>query len=261
MSRPVALVTGASSGIGRALAEVAAARGHDLVLVARSGGALEDLAAGLAERHGARAHVVPADLALREAPRRVAAAVGRLGLEVDVLVNNAGFGLHGPFSGTDLDVERDMIDLNVGALTSLTKLFVRPMIERGQGRILNVASTAAFQPGPGMAVYYATKAYVLSFSVALAVELEGTGVTVTCLAPGPTRTRFAERAGAARTPLFSSPAVMDPATVARRGWRALERGERIAVVGFLNRLGAFLTRFAPRTFAARAAGWLQRRTD
>lgn len=254
--RPVALVTGASGGIGREIARVAAAEGHDLVLVARSESALRELADEVAGHHGTRAEVVVADLADRDAPARVAAEVERLGLSVHALVNNAGFGVWGAFPETALEREVGMIDVNVVAPTALTKAFVGPMIARGAGRILNVASTAAFQGGPRMAVYYATKAYVLSLSVGLAVELEGTGVTVTVLCPGPTRTGFADRAGAEGSRMFSGGKGADPARVARAGWRAMERGERVEVVGLANRLGAFGTRLVPRGVAARVAGML-----
>lgn len=256
--QPVALVTGASSGIGRELAQVLAAEGHDLVLVARGEADLVELARDLGERHGIEARVLPADLARPGAPGEVAAAVERLGLEIDVLVNNAGFGLHGDFLETDPAVERDMIAVNVAALTELAKRLAGPMAARGRGRILNVASTAAFQPGPGMAVYYATKAYVLSFSVAIAVELEGTGVTVTALCPGPTRTGFAEVAGAGRSRLFARSRGMDAGRVARAGYRAMARGRKVAVVGFWNRLGAFANRLSPRPFAARVVRRLHR---
>lgn len=255
--RPVALVTGASSGIGREIAGVAARRGHDVALVARSVATLAALADDLAARHGAEAWVVPVDLSLPGGPSRVVEAVDALGLSVDVLVNAAGFGLYGPFLETDLDTEREMIALNVVAVTALTKAFAKRMAERGSGRILEIASTAAFQPGPRMAVYYATKAYVLSLSAALAVELEGTGVTVTCLAPGPTETGFRAAAGAGRSRVFAEAATMDAATVARKGWEAMEKGRTVRVPGPWNRLGATAAGFVPRRLAAKVVGWLQ----
>jgi hypothetical protein len=255
--RPLALVTGASSGIGLELARVAAARGHDLVLVARGEDALRALAAELERDHGAAAHIVPADLSAPEGPDATARAVEDLGLEVDVLVNNAGFGLYGDFLATDLEIERDMIAVNVVAPTVLAKRFAVPMVQRGRGRILNVASTAAFQPGPRMAVYYATKAYVLSFSLALSIELQGTGVTVTCLAPGPVRTPFRERARVSASRLFSGERGREPAEVARAGWAALERGRRLVIPGAWNRIGAGAARVVPLPFAARAVAMLQ----
>ena len=255
--RPVALVTGASSGIGLELARVAAARGHDVVLVARGRDALRALAEELARVHDARAHVVPVDLSTPEGPDAVVAAAADLGLEIDVLVNNAGFGLYGDFLDTDLGVERDMIAVNVAAPTILAKRLAGQMARRGRGRILNVASTAAFQPGPRMAVYYATKAYVLSFSLALSIELEGTGVTVTCLAPGPVRTPFRERARVSRSRLFSGERGGEPADVARAGWTALERGRRLAIPGVWNRLGSVAARVVPLPLAARVVAMLQ----
>ena len=255
--RPVALVTGASSGIGLELARVAAARAHDVVLVARSADALRTLADELARAHGATAHVVPVDLSMPEGPDLVVAAAEEIGLEVDVLVNNAGFGLYGEFVETDLAIERDMIAVNVTAPTILAKRFAEPMVRRGRGRILNVASTAAFQPGPRMAVYYATKAYVLSLSMALSIELERTGVTVTCLAPGPVRTPFRERARVSRSRLFSGERGGEPAAVARAGWTALERGRRLAIPGVWNRLGSVAARAVPLPLAARVVAMLQ----
>ncbi|HUF89339.1 MAG TPA: SDR family oxidoreductase [Gemmatimonadota bacterium] len=255
--RPVALVTGASSGIGLELARVAAARGFDLVLVARTESALRRLAGELERDHGAAACVIPADLSDPGGPASVAEAVAGLGLEVEVLVNNAGYGLYGDFLDTDLAVERDMVAVNVTAPTDLAKRFAGPMVERGHGRILNVASTAAFQPGPRMAVYYATKAYVLSFSIALAVELDGTGVTVTCLAPGPVRTPFRERARVSASRLFSGERGMEAVDVARAGWRGLERGRRLVVPGVWNRVGATVARLVPLSVAARAVALLQ----
>jgi short-subunit dehydrogenase len=253
--RRVALVTGASSGIGLELARVAAERGYDLVLVARGDAALRALAAEIERDRGVSARVVPADLAAAGGPDAVARAVEDM--DVDVLVNNAGFGLYGEFLDTDVDVEREMIAVNVVAPTVLAKTFARRMVRRGRGRILNVASTAAFQPGPRMAVYYATKAYVLSLSIALSIELAGTGVTVTCLAPGPVRTPFRERARVSSSRLFSGERGMEPEAVARAGWAALERGRRLAIPGIWNRLGAAAARGVPLPFSARAVAMLQ----
>ena len=250
-------MTGASSGIGLELARVAAARGHDVVLVARGEDALRALAEEIEREHAAIAHVVPVDLARPDADETIAATIENLGLAVDVLVNNAGFGLYGDFVETDLGIERDMIAVNVTAPTALAKRFAIPMVKRGRGRILNVASTAAFQPGPRMAVYYATKAYMLSFSLALSVELDGTGVTVTCLAPGPVRTPFRERARVSASRLFSGERGREAAEVARAGWTALERGRRLVIPGGWNRLGAGAARVVPLPFAARAVAMLQ----
>jgi short-subunit dehydrogenase len=189
--RKTALVTGASSGIGLDLAKRFAAEGYDVALVARSEGKLKEVAAALEAEHKVRAHVVTADLAKAGAADALVAALDARGIDVDVLVNNAGYASYGAFAETDLADELAMIQVNVVVLTHLTKLLVRKMVAKRSGRVLNVASTAAFQPGPLMAVYYATKAYVLSFSEAIAEELRDTGVTVTALCPGPTRTAFA----------------------------------------------------------------------
>ncbi|MDX1660234.1 MAG: SDR family oxidoreductase [Gemmatimonadota bacterium] len=258
--RTVALVTGASSGIGREIARIAAERGHDLVLVARGEDALAALAGELSHEHGAESTVLPFDLSLREGPSMLVETVDDRDLAVDVLVNAAGFGLYGEFLETDLDVERGMIDLNVGAVTELAKAYARRMAERGSGRILNVASTAAFQPGPRMAVYYATKAYVLSFSVALAVELEQTGVTVTCLAPGPTETGFQHTAGAEGSRVFADATTMDAVTVARKGWEAMAAGRTVYVPGAWNRIGAGAAGWVPRRIAAKIVARLQPET-
>lgn len=244
--RPVALVTGASAGIGRELAKLLAADRHDLVLVARRADDLRALADELAAAHGVTAHALPADLADPAAPPRLFDEVAAKGLAVEVLVNNAGFGALGPFADADLGRMLAMIQVNVTALTHLTGLFLPGMRQRGRGRILNLGSTAAFQPGPLMAVYYATKAYVLSFSEAVAKELEGTGVTVTCLCPGPTRTEFGDVANMAGTALFSGPNVMAAGPVAAAGYRGMMRGRRLVIPGLANRLLVFGERFVPR---------------
>jgi short-subunit dehydrogenase len=176
---------------------------------------------------------------------------------VDVLVNNAGFGLNGRFAETDLDRELAMIQVNIAALTHLTKLFLKPMVERGRGRILNVASTAAFQPGPLMAVYYASKAYVLSFSEAIAEELGGTGVTVTALCPGPTATGFAEAAEMTNSRLFKLKKPMTSMDVAKAGYRAMQRGKRIVVTGAMNKLLAQSVRISPRALVTKVTRTLQ----
>jgi uncharacterized protein len=248
-----ALITGASSGIGLELADLLAAGGHDLVLVARREQALRQLGDDLQRRHGIKASVVMADLAKPEARARLAAGIARAGTEIGILVNNAGFGLRGAFVETPVERDLEMIDVNISALTHLTRLFLPRMLERRDGRILNVASTAAFQPGPLMAVYYATKAYVLSFSAALFVELQGTGVTCTALCPGPTRTEFQAVAGMGGTALDSKAISMDARTVARAGYRGLMRGKAVVVPGWLNKAGVIGAKLAPRLLAARIA--------
>jgi uncharacterized protein len=251
MSPPeTVLITGASSGIGRELSLVFAQNGANLALAARSEDKLEDLAQQIRDRHAVQVHVFPKDLAAPGAAASLAADLEAAGLAVDVLVNNAGFGALGPFTEIGLARQNQMIQLNVLALTELTRLLLPAMRQRGRGGILNVASTAAFQPGPFMAVYYATKAYVLSFSAALAEELRGEPVTVTCLCPGPTHTGFATEAAAEHSPLFEKFAMEAP-EVARRGYQGFRAGKTVVVVGLANKLMAFSTRFAPHWFAAR----------
>jgi uncharacterized protein len=244
---PTALVTGASVGIGRELAKLCARDGYDLVLIARSRPQLQSLAAEL--RSAVR--IIPADLSLGPAPREIFDQLA--GMPIDVLINNAGFGLLGKFWELDPRQQVDMVQVNITALTELTRLFLPGMIERRRGRVLNVASTAAFQPGPLMAVYYASKAYVLSFSEAIHNECRGTGVTVTALCPGPTRTEFQRRAGASTAKLFDSGRVMDAATVAQIGWSATKKGKPLAIAGGMNAAMAFLTRFAPIQLTASMA--------
>jgi uncharacterized protein len=252
-SRPVALVTGASAGIGKELARLLAVD-HDLILTARREAELRALATELAP---AACHIIPADLADPAAPKALFDTIAANGLVVDVLVNNAGFGDLGPFADADLAKMLRMIQVNVTALTELTGLFVRGMQARGRGRILNVGSVAGFQPGPLMAVYYATKAYVNSFSEALSNELAGTGVTVTCLAPGPTESEFAAAAGMQGTRSFTVGSVADTRSVAVAGVRALRRGKRMVVTGFRNRVLLFAERFVPRGLVIRAVRSMQ----
>lgn len=254
--RPVALVTGASAGIGKELARRFARGGHDLVLTARRADELRALADELRPA-GVAAHVFPADLSDPATPRRLFDEIATAGLTIDVLVNNAGVGVYGPFADASPDRLLAMLRVNVLALTELARLFLPGMVSRGRGRVLNVASTAAFQPGPLMAGYYATKAYVLSLSEALAHELRGTGVTVTCLCPGPTRTEFGAAAAMDGSRLFDSPNVMDAAPVADAGYRATMRGRRVVIPGLWNRLGAFATRFVPRSLLMRVVERIQ----
>ena len=243
--RPLALVTGASAGIGRELAVVLAREGHDLILVARREPELRELADQLRSRYGADSTVVAADLATPDAADVIEAGIGA-GRAVDVLVNNAGFGGVGAFAGRDRDTDLRMLAVNVVALTDLTKRFLPGMLARGRGRILNVASTAAFQPGPFMAVYYASKAYVLSLSQALAEETIGSGVTVTCLCPGVTESEFHTVAGTDAQPLTAGPLTMSAPSVAEAGYAAMMRGKLIEIPGVHNKVGAQSVRLAPR---------------
>jgi short-subunit dehydrogenase len=244
--KETALITGASSGIGLDLTRLFARDGWDVVLVARSEEKLRAVAAELTSAHGIAAHVIVADLARPDAAADIVKMLTDRALTIDALVNNAGLGLTGPFMETDLRGELEMIQVNVVALTHLTKLLLPGMVARKRGRILNVASTASFQPGPLMAVYYATKAYVLSFSEALAEELRHTGVTVTALCPGPTETGFAAASGVGSARLFTLMKPSSSAAVARTGYEAMQRGRRVVVPGLRNKLLVQSVRTSPR---------------
>ncbi len=245
-----ALITGASFGIGLELARIFAREGYNLVLVARSADKLRQLASELEKAHGTRSLILAVDLTEPGAPAYVLDQTTRADIQVDVLVNNAGFGQYGLFAENDLEDCLRQIQLNVATLTHLTRLYLPAMIERAKTErksagILNVASTAAFQPGPLMAVYFATKAYVLHFSEALANELNGSGVTVTALCPGATATEFHKRANATRMNLLKFGS-MDARTVAEDGYRALMAGKPVVISGFKNWLLAQSVRFSPR---------------
>jgi uncharacterized protein len=252
-----ALVTGASGGIGAELARVLAADGWDLVLVARTEEKLRELADELARSHGTTAVVLAADLEWPDAPTELAAELARRGVEIEALVNNAGFGALAPFVEMPLETARAMLAVNVTALTHLTRLFLPAMVARRRGYILNVASTAAFQPGPWMAVYYASKAYVLSFSEAIGHELRETGVRVTALCPGATATGFSSTAGSGQSRLFQMAQPASAPEVARFGYRAMLRGDRVAVPGLRNKILAQAVRVSPRRLAAAVAGAMQ----
>ena len=251
-----ALITGASGGIGYELALQFARDGYDLVLVARSQDKLIDVANRLERDHGISARALPKDLTEPGAPEEIHSWLRSESIAVDVLVNNAGFGLGGLFADIALDGELAMLQVNLVGLTELTKLCLDGMLQRRSGKILNVASTAGFQPGPLMAVYYASKAYVLSFSEALANELKGTGVTVTTLAPGPTETGFADRAGTKDARLFQGH-TMGARKVAEAGYRGLMRGRALVVPGLRNRLLAFAVRLTPRRVVVKITRRLQ----
>lgn len=251
MQGETVLITGASSGIGRELARCFAADQSHLILVARTTAALQSLAEELRREHGIQALVLTADLSRPESPARVFRELQQAGLAVDVLVNNAGFGAIGTFAEWPLPRQLEMIQVNVAALTELTGLFLPGMLERKRGGVLNVGSVAGFVPGPGMAVYFATKAYVLSFSEALAEELAGTGVTVTALCPGPTATEFGRVARGPKERQFKSPK-MTAAVVARCGYRAFRRGRVLCVPGLRNHLLIQLVRLTPRALQRKA---------
>jgi len=247
MAKGTALITGASAGLGAELAKLCAAGGYDVVLVARSEARLAELGAGLARTYGVEARPLVADLASPAAPPEIFTQVSAT--PVDLLINNAGFGLRGAFAETDWAAESRLLQVNVAALAHLTKLFLPEMVRRGAGRILNVASTAAFVPGPFMAMYYASKAFVLSFSEALSNEVQGTGVSVTALCPGPTRTEFAVAAGITDSGLFRGPA-MEAAEVARQGYDAMMAGKASVIAGARNRWMMRGARLVPRDWIA-----------
>lgn len=257
MTRAVAVITGASAGLGVHFAENLAAARRDLLLVARRADRLDALAARLRAEHGITVDVIAIDLSAPDAPRALIDQAHARGLSITMLINNAGFGARGAFDGLDLARQAEMIDLNCRALMALCHLVLPGMIARGQGEILNVASTAAFQPGPWMAVYYATKAFVLSFSEALHEEVKDKGVRVSALCPGPTRTEFADVADMSDSELFKRFA-SDANAVARDGLAALRANRAVKVSGVLNAVMAGSIRFTPRGLARRIAGSLQK---
>ncbi len=252
------LITGASTGIGYELAKLFARDHHNLVLVARSAAKLGQVAAEL-QVHGITVKTIALDLSTPLAPKFLFDQL--LDTPIDILLNNAGFGAFGDFAEMPEEEILGQIELNVTALTQLTRLFLPPMVQRHSGRIMNVASTAAFQPGPLMAVYYATKAYVLSFSEAIANELRHSGVTVTCFCPGATHTGFAKRAGTERSRLFKQLGAMSADKVALDGYRALMEGRTVAISGAHNWLVAQSTRFAPRKLVTAISHWVAEKVD
>jgi short-subunit dehydrogenase len=242
-----ALVTGASTGIGYELAKLLAQDGYNLILVSRDQAKLVKVAAELEASHQCRAAVLAKDLTVAGTPDEIFEMLQQNSIQLDVLVNNAGFGGLGPFHRMDMQKVLDMIQLNVTALVHLTRLVVPDMVARGKGYILNIASTAAFQPGPYMAVYYATKAFVVSFSEAVESELKGTGVSVTTLCPGPTKTEFHARAGMQHSRLGKSFFIMEAGPVARIGYDAMLARKRTVIAGVKNRMLAFVaSRLVPK---------------
>lgn len=251
------LITGASGGIGYELAKLFARDRFDLVLVARSGDRLAQIASEL-QKHGVTANTIALDLSDLSAPKSLFDELQRENVRIDVLINNAGFGMYGEFAKMPESELLGQIDLNIRALTELTRLFLPSMIARRNGKIMNVASVAGFQPGPLMAVYYATKAYGISFSEAIANELRGSGVTVTCFCPGATHTGFAKRAAIEQSRLFQFGAA-SAERVARDGYHALMKGKTIAISGVHNWLIAQSTRFAPRKMVTAVSRWVAER--
>jgi short-subunit dehydrogenase len=253
------VITGASSGIGLEMARVAAADGRELALVARGEEKLRELAGELRRKHSVRVEVIAADLARSGAAGEIVSRLATLGVPIDALVNNAGFGVYGPFTETSLETELQILQVNIVALTELTKRLLPDMVARRQGRILNVASTAAFFPGPLMAVYYASKAYVLSFSEAIANELAGTGVTVTVLCPGPTASGFQAAAKLEESKLMAGKTLATSREVAEAGYAAMMAGKSIEIPGLSNKLLALMPRMLPRRSVASLVRGVQER--
>jgi len=255
-----ALITGASGGIGYELAKLFARDRHNVVLVARGADKLAQVAREI-EALGVTAKAIALDLTQPPSPKFLFDQLQRENIAVDILINNAGFGSFGDFARMPESEVLGQIQLNITALTELTRLFLPSMIARRNGRIMNVASTAGFQPGPLMAVYYATKAYVISFSEALANEVRKSGVTVTCFCPGATHTGFAARAGNDKSRLFKKLGAMNVEKVALDGYRAVMEGRTLAISGAHNWLVAESTRFAPRKVVTAISRWVSERVD
>lgn len=253
-----ALITGASGGLGVHFAELFAKDGYDLVLVARSEEKLNNLKACLEDRYGVQVFVCVKDLAKHNAAEEVAAFIKEQDLEIDALINNAGFADFGAYADADWQRQHDMVQVNIMALIQLTRCFLKPMIQRGRGRIMNVASLAAFQPGPLMSVYYATKSFVLSFTEALSVELRGTGVKVSALCPGPTETGFEKNGHLGNSGLFKNLSVASALEVAAYGYLKLKKGQTIAIPGLMNKLIVTASKYAPRSMARNLVYMIQK---
>lgn len=254
-----ALITGASSGIGLELAKIAAEKKYDLLLVARNADTLNRLKEEWESTYSVNVIVCPCDLSHENAVEEIAGFIRERELNIDILINNAGFGLFGKFDETDLAQETAMINVNVRALTQLTKIVYKQMIEQKQGKILNLASLAGFMPGPLMSVYYASKAYVLSFSQALANEAKGTGVSVTVLCPGPTNSNFEKNAQLDASMAFRRfGKIPEAKEVAEYGFRMMEKGKAVAIYGFLNKFLVFSIRFVPRKWVTGMVKYVQK---
>ena len=251
------LITGASSGIGFELAKVFARNSHNLILVARSAAKLEELKNQIQSTHKVSIEVVAIDLSKTDSAEDLFKITQSKSLSVDILVNNAGFGDHGAFADSEIKKNQEMIDLNILTLTKLTHLYLQPMLRKKSGKIMNVASTAAFQAGPLMSVYYATKAYVLSFSEGLHEELQGTGVTVSALCPGATASGFQVAANLNNVPLLDHMKMATSLEVAEYGYKALMNEKVVAIHGIMNSLLVFSSRFAPRFVGRKVVKRLQ----
>jgi short-subunit dehydrogenase len=256
---PTALITGASSGLGWEFAKIHAATGGDLILVARNINQLEKLKTLIQKEHPVQVQLIQKDLSKSDSAEALYREVKSHAWGVDILINNAGFGYYGLFMDASLEKDDEMMQLNMLTLTKLTKLFAADMIQEGKGRIMNVASTAAFQPGPTMAVYYASKAYVLHFSEAISEELKGTGVTVTTLCPGATASGFQAAAAMEDSLLVKGKNLPTSNEVAEYGYKAMMKGQSVAIHGFINYLMALSVRFTPRSFVMKIAKWMMRK--
>jgi uncharacterized protein len=257
----IALITGASGGIGLELAKIHASKGDDLVLVARSKDKLDALKAELESKFKVSVYVIKKDLSKENSAQEVFEETEKQALNIDYLINNAGFGDYGSFIETDGNKEQQMLQLNISSLTHFSKLYLPEMVKRKNGKVMNVASTAAFQPGPFMAVYFATKAYVLSFSEAINEELKGTGVTVTALCPGPTESGFISVAAMSESPLVKDRKLPSSLSVAEFAYRAMMKGKAVAVHGLLNKILACSVRFTPRFLVVKIIKTLQEIKD
>lgn len=257
--KSTALITGASSGIGHELSKIFAMNGHDLVLIARSKQQLEIAARELKDRHDIQIKVISKDLSKPAASQEVYDEITSEGIDVDVLVNNAGIGTNGKFIDSPFEEHMDLMQLNIVSLTNLCKLFGTDMASRGSGSILNVASTAAFQAGPFMSTYYASKAYVLMFSEGLSKEFKYSGVTITTLCPGPTKTDFFEKAGMKNSILMRSPHALSAARVAKVGYEGLLKGKTIVIPGLINKLMVFSVRLTPRSMITTMTAYLNQK--
>ncbi len=253
------LITGASSGIGYELAKVCAQHGHNLILTARSEEALHHLAHEIRNQNKVHVEVIPQDLGIVGSAKQLYQHINEQGWEVQILINNAGFGDHGFFTHSSLEKQTHMIQLNITSLTELTHFFLSSMIQRRNGKILNVASTAAFQPGPFMSVYYATKAYVLNFSEALSEELQGSGVSVTTLCPGPTLSGFQKAANFSNLAILKMMKQPTSKEVAEYGYDSMMKESVVAIHGFKNQMLVQIARFIPRFVTRKIVKALQKR--
>lgn len=255
--KKTALITGASGGIGLELAWIHARQGDNLVLIARNKKKLDELKAEIEKQYQLSVHTIGKDLAVKDAALEVCNELKSAGIEIEYLINNAGFGHLGAFAFNSWEKEEQMIQLNITALTQFTKLFLPAMLERGSGRIMNVASVASFMPGPYMAVYYATKAYVLSFSEAINAEVRKKGVTVTTLCPGPTASGFQQAADMQGIKMLETFKMPSSKVVAEYGYKAMMKGKAVAIHGTLNRLMVGSLRISPRSLVVEVVGWMQ----